>query len=149
MTAGNACVAGDGRALLLGPDPALLHRDGRQESVTDLRHGGTCALASGGGIVAELAQTLGGGHRARVRAFDGNRKVVWTADETGAVAVTADPTTPRAAVVANGTLREVDLRSGRTARSLPGVLAARYDGSGSLVVVEAGGAPRWLPAAAG
>jgi hypothetical protein len=145
VTASSACVAGDGRALLLGPAPVLLRRDGRRAPVTDLRHAGTCALAESGGIVAELAQSLGGPH-GRVRAFDGQGRVVWTSDLDGEIAVTADPAAPRVAAVAQGTLHEVDLLTPGAVRSRPGVLAARYDGAGSLVVLGPAGTPTWVAA---
>jgi hypothetical protein len=72
---GGACVAGDDRALLLGQPPAILHRDGRQEPITDLEDAGTCDLAASGGIVAELAQHRDG-LRARVRAVDARGSVL-------------------------------------------------------------------------
>jgi hypothetical protein len=142
---GGACVAGDGRALLLGQPPAILHRDGRQEPITDLEDAGTCDLAASGGVVAELAQHQDG-LRARVRAVDARGSVLWRRDLPGEVAVTADPTTPLAAYLADATLQEVDLRSGRALPTVPGVLAARYDGAGGLVTVGLDGDLTWRPA---
>jgi hypothetical protein len=139
-----ACVAGDGNALLLGQPPAILHRDGRQEPITDLQDAGTCDLAASGGIVAELAQHQDG-LRARVRAVDARGSVLWRRDLPGEVAVTADPTTPLAAYLADATLQEVDLRSGRALPTVPGVLAVRYDGAGGLVTVGLDGALTWRP----
>jgi hypothetical protein len=142
----DACVADDGRALLLGRSPAVLRRDGRLAPVTDLRHAGTCALAAAGGVVAELAQR-DGRPQARLRAFDARGAVVWRRDVPAEVAVTADPTAARAAYLAGGALQELDLRGGRAGPPLPGVLAARYDGAGGLVTVGAGGAVTWRPTA--
>jgi len=139
----DACVADDGRALLLGQSPAILHRDGRLEPVTDLEHAGACALAASGGIVAELAQLQDGRARARLRAFDAGGSVVWRRDLPAEVAVTADPTASRAAYLAEGTLQELDLRTGQASPPLPGVLAARYDGAGGLVTVGADRALTW------
>jgi len=131
----DACVADDGRALLLGQSPAILHRDGRLEPVTGLEHAGACALAASGGIVAELAQLQDGRARARLRAFDAGGSVVWRRDLPAEVAVTADPTASRAAYLAEGALQELDLRTGQAPPPLAGVLAARYDGAGGLVTV--------------
>jgi len=131
----DACVADDGRALLLGQSPAILHRDGRLEPVTDLEHAGACALAASGGIVAELAQLQDGRPQARLRAFDAGGTVVWRRDVPAEVAVTADPTAARAAYLADGALHEIDQRTGQAPPPLPGVLAARYDGAGGLVTV--------------
>jgi hypothetical protein len=149
----DACVADDGRALLLGRAPAILRRDGRMAPVTDLRHAGTCALAAAGGVVAELAQRDGRprgaqarGALARVRAFDARGAVVWRRDVPAEVAVTADPTAARAAYLAEGTLQRLDLRTGQAPPPLPGVLAARYDGAGGLVTLGAGGDLTWRPA---
>jgi hypothetical protein len=149
----DACVAGDGRALLLGRSPAILHRDGRLAPVTDLRHAGTCALAASGGIVAELAQLQGGrpqeaqarGALARVRAFDARGAVVWRRDVPAEVAVTADPAASRAAYLAEGTLQQLDLRTGQAAAPRHGVLAARYDGAGGLVTVGLDHTLTWRP----
>ena len=142
----DACVADDGRALLLGRSPAILHRDGRLAPVTDLRHAGTCALAAAGGVVAELAQRQDGRPQARLRAFDARGAVVWRRDVPAEVAVTADPTAARAAYLAGGALQELDLRGGRAAPPLPGVLAARYDGAGGLVTVGLDHTLTWRPA---
>jgi hypothetical protein len=142
--AGNsACVADDGRALLLGQAPAILRVDGRQEPVTDLDHASDCALTRFGAVVAELTQRAGAGPQARVRAVDARGVVVWRRDLPGEVAVAADPTAPRAAWLYRGTLAELDLRTGRELRTLAGVAAARYDGSGGLVTAGPDGAPTW------
>jgi hypothetical protein len=94
------------------------------------------------GVVAELAQQ-DGRPRARVRAFDARGAVVWRRDLPAEVAVTADPTASRAAYLAEGTLQELDLRTGQASPPLPGVLAARYDGAGGLVTVGADRALTW------
>jgi hypothetical protein len=141
----DACVADDGRALLLGRSPVILHRDGRLAPVTDLRHAGTCALAAAGGVVAELAQR-DGRPQARVRAFDARGTVVWRRDVPAEVAVTADPTASRAAYLADGALQQLDLRGGQPPAPLPAVLAARYDAAGGLVTVGTDGALTWRPA---
>jgi hypothetical protein len=62
------------------------------------------------------------------------------------VAVTADPTAPRTAYLADGALQQLDLRGGHPPAPLPGVLAARYDGAGGLVTLGADGALTWRPA---
>ena len=94
------------------------------------------------GVVAELAQQ-DGRPRARVRAFDARGAVVWRRDLPAEVAVTADRTASRAAYLAEGTLQELDLRTGQASPPLPGVLAARYDGAGGLVTVGADRALTW------
>jgi hypothetical protein len=142
----SACVADDGRGLLLGQTPAILHPDGRQEAVTDLEHASACALTRFGGIVAELAQSLGGGPQARIRALGADGQDVWGRDIAGEAAVAADPTGPRAAWTAEGVLQEIDLRTGEELQVLSVVEDARYDGAGALVTVGPGNTVTWHPA---
>jgi hypothetical protein len=142
-----ACVDRDGgRALLLGGPPELLTPDGTRRPVTDLPQGGTCAWSAGGAIIADLSSTTDG-DRSRVRILDADATVTGRLDLPTEVAVSGDPDSPRVLYTAGGRLTELDPRTGVELRVVADVRAGRYDDAGSLVVVGADGAVRWLPPA--
>jgi hypothetical protein len=144
VAAVDSCIDPAGRfALLLGQRPALLERAGGQRYVTNLQHASTCALATTGGIVAEMSVSLAG-EQARLCIVDSATSIVFSRDLSGAVTVSADPTSARVGYVAGSTFRQMDTRSGDQLPAIENVQAARYDGAGSLVVVNSNGAVEWL-----
>jgi len=138
-----SCLQPDGdHALLIGQRPTILERGGGQADVTDLELAGTCALARTGGIVADLSQGTDG-LRSDIRVFAGDRRTTWHRAAAGEISVSADPTSTRVSYTSGGALHEFDAGSGAELRSLPGVRAARYNGTGDLVVWSTEGI-RWL-----
>lgn len=141
-----ACLHPDGsRALLIGQRPALLDRTGTRAPVTDLERAGTCALTRAGGIVADLTRGVGGS-RSALRVFDDAGTVTWRAETAEPVAVAADPTGARVGYVAGDILVEIDPRTGAVLRTTGQTRAARYDGSGGIVLVHPDLSVAWLDA---
>jgi hypothetical protein len=138
-----ACLTPDGsRALLLGQRPAVLDHNGNQRPWTDLDSASVCAWAASGGIVAELAATMGG-RRSRLRAFDNDGAVRWRLDVAEEASVTADPTSTRVAYLVGRTLHEIDTVRGIELRTIPGIQSGRYDANGDLVTIAEDGAIAW------
>jgi hypothetical protein len=144
VTGSSACLSADGgRAMVLGGRPAVLDRTGRSTPVGGFDFASDCALAATGGIVGSYGQT-NAGMTAQLLAFDRDGRAVWRASVAGTARVTADPTAARVAYAAKGTATEIDLTTGRTVRTIGNAYAAAYDDTGTLVVADAQGSPRWL-----
>ncbi|HEX6681557.1 MAG TPA: hypothetical protein VF062_02125, partial [Candidatus Limnocylindrales bacterium] len=97
------------------------------------------------GVLAAQYGVSGAGLNTRLNLLTGTGEVIWSGEVAGESGVAADPVSPRVAYVDGGVLVERDALSGKELRRLPGVSAARYDGSGGLVVASSGGGVRWLP----
>jgi hypothetical protein len=146
VSASSSCVRPDGeRALLVGQRPATLDGAGITRSFTDLASAGTCAWSGAGGIVVGLSLTQAG-PRSRVRIFDGEGGVVGRLDTAGEVTVAGHPAAARVAYALGDVVHEIDTRTGRELRAVPGTRAARYDGDGDLVVAWSRGGLAWLAA---
>ncbi|GIH08300.1 hypothetical protein Rhe02_63670 [Rhizocola hellebori] len=146
VAGGTACLHPDGsQALLIGQRPVLLDRTGAQTPVTDLERAGTCALTRAGGIVADLTRAVSGS-RSALRVFDAAGKVTWSAETAQPVAVVADPAGARVGYVAGDSLIEIDPLTGAVLRTTGQTRAARYDGSGGVVVVHTDLSVAWLDA---
>lgn len=138
-----ACLSPDGQqALLLGDGPMLLDRTGQVRPITDLRYASSCAWSANKLVIAEYTATpTGVASAVRIVEPDGN--VVWRRNLPGEAALTANPISPAVAIVAAGTLSE--LNGDTVLRTVNHTASARYTGTGELVVAQPDGTVRWLP----
>lgn len=140
-----ACVSPEGtRAVLLGAAPSLLDRKGYQARVPEIARASGCAYTRSHTVVVEFAAGAGGLYRTRLRALDPRGTVVWRQDFLGLAAVCGDVTSSRLLWVLGGILYQAQVGHDVILRSIPGVVAACFDGEGGLVVVDPAGTTRWL-----
>jgi hypothetical protein len=140
-----ACLTGDGSAAVLaGPQPALLLRDGAR---TPIATGLTNALGCTAGqrATALIGHTIRGrGRHTVVHGLDARGTVQWTRELAVEANVTAHPTAPVVGI-ADGRSFALVNSAGKTVWRRDHVRNATFTRDGQLVVVTPAGEVQWLP----